>query len=171
MPFSLATSSARRKAQILNRFPNAVIENLRGNVNTRIKKVKESTWHGAVFAAAGIERLGISNITTLSLKWMLPAPAQGAVCVVSRVNDEAVLSACEILNHNDTRMPLTHHTTVTQVGKDIYTAFAKGEIASAVTEHFAEHAVLVTEGMPESDLRTESHGKRRPRQAADSIAT
>src|SRR5688572_26167021 len=50
----IATSSIRRKAQWLHRYPNHTIENLRGNVNTRLRKVAEHDWHGAIFAAAGL---------------------------------------------------------------------------------------------------------------------
>jgi hydroxymethylbilane synthase len=50
---TIATSSIRRKAQWLHRYPHHVIENLRGNVNTRLQKVKDSNWQGAIFAAAG----------------------------------------------------------------------------------------------------------------------
>ena len=49
-PFTVATSSIRRKAQWLNRYPNHNIENLRGNVNTRLQKVKDNNWNGAIFA-------------------------------------------------------------------------------------------------------------------------
>ncbi len=108
---TIATSSTRRKAQILNRFPNTQIDNLRGNVNSRIKKVTESNWHGAIFAAAGIERLGISNLLTVSLHWMLPAPAQGAISVVSKSTNDPVTIACATLNHAPTQI-------CTQIEKD-----------------------------------------------------
>ncbi len=100
----IATSSARRKAQLLNRFPNAVIENLRGNVNTRIKKLNESNWHGAVFAAAGIERLGFGHVEGIELKWMLPAPAQGSIAIVCRKDNVEVLEICKALNHRETEI-------------------------------------------------------------------
>ena len=100
----IATSSARRKAQLLNRFPNAVIENLRGNVNTRIKKLNESHWHAAIFAAAGIERLGFGHVEGIELKWMLPAPAQGSIAIVCRKNDREILETCKALNHRDTEI-------------------------------------------------------------------
>ena len=51
---TIATSSIRRKAQWLHRYPNHLIENLRGNVNTRLRKVSEHNWNGAIFAAAGL---------------------------------------------------------------------------------------------------------------------
>ena len=109
--FTIATSSARRKAQLLHRFGNAKIENLRGNVNTRLKKVSDSTWHGAVFAAAGLERLGFGHLHTIELDWMLPAPAQGAIAIVCRENDADAISYCEELNDKHTQI-------CTQVEKD-----------------------------------------------------
>ena len=101
-PFTIATSSIRRKAQWLNRFPNHTLENLRGNVNTRLKKVVESNWQGAIFAAAGLERINLRPENSIELDWMLPAPAQGAIMVVCREADDFCLEACNNFNHTDT---------------------------------------------------------------------
>lgn len=98
----IATSSIRRKAQWLNRYPGHQIENLRGNVNTRMRKVAESEWHGAIFAAAGLERINLRPANAIELDWMLPAPAQGAVMVVCRQGEEKVLEACSALNDEAT---------------------------------------------------------------------
>lgn len=98
----IGTSSIRRKAQWLNRYPGTIVENLRGNVNTRLKKVEESQWHGAIFAAAGLERINVRPPNSIDLDWMLPAPAQGAIMVVAREGDDKVLEAFAPLNHNDT---------------------------------------------------------------------
>ncbi|MFT3902752.1 MAG: hydroxymethylbilane synthase [Niabella sp.] len=101
---TIATSSIRRRAQWLHRYPHHQIENLRGNVNTRLQKVAESCWAGAVFAAAGLERIGAKPVESFELDWMLPAPAQGAIMVVAREEDNNSLSACEKLNHLPTDM-------------------------------------------------------------------
>jgi len=101
---TIATSSIRRKAQWLNRFPNHTLENLRGNVNTRLRKVAESNWHGAIFAAAGLERINLRPENSIELDWMLPAPAQGAIMVVCREADEECLDACENFNDSDTAL-------------------------------------------------------------------
>jgi len=90
----IATSSIRRKAQWLNRYPEDQIENLRGNVNTRLRKVAESDWHGAIFAAAGLERIGLRPENAVELDWMLPAPAQGAIIVVSKESNIYCMEAC-----------------------------------------------------------------------------
>ena len=101
-PLTIGTSSIRRKAQWLHRYPNHIIENLRGNVNTRLRKVTESNWHGAIFAAAGLERINLRPKNSINLDWMLPAPAQGAIMVVSRVDDTFSFNACQHFNDTDT---------------------------------------------------------------------
>ena len=97
-PFIIATSSIRRMAQWLNRYPHHTIKNLRGNVNTRLRKVQDSNWNGAIFAAAGLERIGLRPENTLDLDWMLPAPAQGAIMVVSRAADDFCQEVCSTFN-------------------------------------------------------------------------
>jgi hydroxymethylbilane synthase len=99
---TVATSSIRRKAQWLNRYPNHHIENIRGNVNTRLQKLKEHSWEGAIFAAAGLERIGVRPEKAIDLDWMLPAPAQGAIMIVSRNNDGPVLEAIATINNSST---------------------------------------------------------------------
>jgi hydroxymethylbilane synthase len=103
-PFTIATSSVRRKAQWLNRYPNHRLENLRGNVNTRLRKVEESNWNGAIFAAAGLERIELRPENSIELDWMLPAPAQGAIMVVCKQNDAFALHACSNFNDEETAL-------------------------------------------------------------------
>jgi hydroxymethylbilane synthase len=102
LPCTIATSSIRRKAQWLHRYPHHTIGNLRGNINTRMRKVKESNWQGAIFAAAGLERINLRPENSVELDWMLPAPAQGAIMVVCRQTDEYCLDACSHLNDAET---------------------------------------------------------------------
>jgi len=103
-PLTIATSSIRRKAQWLNRFPNDKIDNLRGNINTRLNKLKESKWNGAIFAAAGLERIGLRPENSIELDWMLPAPAQGAIVVACREDDRESLEACARFNDEATAL-------------------------------------------------------------------
>lgn len=100
----IATSSIRRKAQWLNRYPNHVVENLRGNVNTRLRKVAESDWDGAIFAAAGLERIDLRPEKSIELDWMLPAPAQGAIVVVCRDEDIFLYEASNYFNDRETEL-------------------------------------------------------------------
>lgn len=96
---NIATSSIRRKAQWLHRYPQHQLHNLRGNVNTRLRKLREENWDGAIFAQAGLERIGLRPENSLLLDWMLPAPAQGAIMVVCRTTDEMTMEACGGFNH------------------------------------------------------------------------
>src|SRR6476620_283988 len=72
---TIATGSLRRQAQWWNRYPNHKVVDLRGNVNTRMQKLKDNGWHGAVFAAAGLERINMKPKNYINLDWMTPAPA------------------------------------------------------------------------------------------------
>ena len=98
----IATSSIRRKAQWLNRFPHHTMENLRGNINTRLIKLKNSGWSGAIFAAAGVERINLRPEKAVEISWMLPAPAQGAIMIVVRTSDREILETSNSLNHERT---------------------------------------------------------------------
>lgn len=95
----VATGSLRRQAQWLHRYPQHKIVDLRGNVNTRLRKLKENSWNAAVFAAAGLERIGLLPDQHTTLEWMLPAPAQGAMLVVARKGDKHALEASGQLNN------------------------------------------------------------------------
>ena len=93
-----ATGSLRRKAQWLQKFPKHTITDLRGNVNTRLRKLWESNWNGAIFAAAGLKRIHLLPENHLLLDWMLPAPAQGAVMVAARAQALDILDVCGKIN-------------------------------------------------------------------------
>ena len=95
---TIATGSLRRKAQWLRRYPTHSVENLRGNIATRLRKLQEQPWQGAIFAAAALERLQHDNLQTLTLDWMTPAPAQGAIMVVALANDTYALEALAQIN-------------------------------------------------------------------------
>jgi len=84
---TIGTGSLRRKAQWLNKYPDYEVENLRGNVQTRIEKLNQSDWYGAIFAKAGLERMELLGNDHQVLDWMIPAPAQGAIAVVCREED------------------------------------------------------------------------------------
>ncbi len=99
----IATSSLRRKAQWLNKYPNHRIENIRGNINLRLDKLERSTkWDGAIFAAIGLQRLQMLPKKSIILDWMVPAPAQGAIGVICRDDDLFVKNTCLQINHEST---------------------------------------------------------------------
>jgi hydroxymethylbilane synthase len=99
----VATGSLRRQAQWLHKYPNHEIVDLRGNVNTRLQKLEDSEWNGAIFAAAGLERINLKPDSFIDLKWMIPAPAQGAMLVVAKEEDEFCRKALSALNHEQSQ--------------------------------------------------------------------
>ncbi len=100
----IATGSNRRKAQWLHRYPHHAITNIRGNVNTRLRKLNESSWAGAIFAAAGLKRINLDHHISQYLDWMVPAPAQGAMAVMIREDDRENDEITGLLNHPETEL-------------------------------------------------------------------
>jgi hydroxymethylbilane synthase len=102
----IATSSLRRRAQILHRRPNLKLVNIRGNVDTRLRKLAEQPDLDAVILAhAGLARLGLEAAITeiLDTEWMVPAVGQGALGLECRADDKATLGALGVLNDSATR--------------------------------------------------------------------
>ncbi|MFE3869361.1 hydroxymethylbilane synthase [Flavobacterium sp. LS2P90] len=100
----IATGSLRRQAQWLNKYPNHKVVDLRGNVNTRMQKLQKSDWNGAVFAAAGLERINLKPSNYIDLNWMVPAPAQGAMVIVAMAKDDFCRDAVSELNDIETEV-------------------------------------------------------------------
>lgn len=95
----IATGSLRRKMQWLHRYPHHEIHNLRGNIQTRLSKLENGNWDGAIFASAALHRLNINSDHAEILNWMLPSPAQGAIAIVCRETDPKILEILKSLNH------------------------------------------------------------------------
>ncbi|WP_445954955.1 hydroxymethylbilane synthase [Yeosuana sp.] len=101
----IATGSLRRRAQWLNRFPTHTMVDLRGNMNSRMQKLEDNEdWNAAIFAAAGLGRIGIRPDDAINLSWMIPAPAQGAVMITALKENNFVVDACAQLNHEETQI-------------------------------------------------------------------
>jgi hydroxymethylbilane synthase len=100
----IATSSIRRRAQWLHKYPRHIMHNLRGNMQTRLQKLSTESWDAAIFAQAGLERIELRPAHSIVLDWMLPAPAQGAIMIVARGNDEKIMQACGKLNDRETAL-------------------------------------------------------------------
>jgi hydroxymethylbilane synthase len=99
----IGTSSTRRKAQILRNLPGTIVEPLRGNVDTRLRKLEEGQFDAIVLAEAGIERLSLPVTgTRLSPGQFVPSPNQGTIAVVCRHEPELVTILSEI-DHPETR--------------------------------------------------------------------
>jgi hydroxymethylbilane synthase len=102
----IGTSSLRRQAQLLRARPDLVIEPVRGNVDTRLRKLDEGSFDAIVLAAAGLHRLGHANRITehLSEDFMLPAVGQGALAIETRADDDVVNEIVTSLDHEATRL-------------------------------------------------------------------
>ena len=103
----IATGSLRRKAQWLHRYPTHTIVGLRGNVNTRLQKLEDSDWNGAIFAAAGLGRIDVRPEEAINLEWMVPAPGQGTIMMTAREDDDEVRTICAEINHEETEICTT----------------------------------------------------------------
>lgn len=101
---TIATGSLRRQAMWLHKYPTHTVVDLRGNVNTRMQKLSDNPWNGAVFAAAGLERINLKPTDFIDLDWMIPAPAQGAMVIVAMANDPYTLDAVSQLNDVETEI-------------------------------------------------------------------
>jgi hydroxymethylbilane synthase len=101
----IGTSSLRRSSQLRHRIPGIDIVGLRGNLDTRLRKLESENLDGVILAAAGVKRLGLENRITeyLDETVMLPAVGQGALCVETRSHDPGLESIVGALDHPDTR--------------------------------------------------------------------
>ncbi|MFO0880475.1 MAG: hydroxymethylbilane synthase [Gemmataceae bacterium] len=101
----VGTSSLRRKAQLLHRRPDLRIDVLRGNVETRLRKLDDEGFDAIILAEAGLRRLGLEQHITeiLDREWMLPAVGQGALGLECRSDDAATLALLQPLNDPATR--------------------------------------------------------------------
>lgn len=98
----VATSSLRRAAQWLHKYPSHKITDIRGNVPTRLKKLSQSNHSGTIMAMAGLLRLEMLPKNSVVLDWMISAPAQGAIMVTGLAENKKLLSALKKLNHKET---------------------------------------------------------------------
>jgi len=110
----VGTSSVRRAAQIHASFPHLKVDGLRGNVDTRLKKLDSGEVDAAVLAKAGLDRLGLSDRISEVFEpdMMLPAVGQGAVGVECRADDQELMELLAQVNHKDTFTCVTAERTM-----------------------------------------------------------
>jgi hydroxymethylbilane synthase len=105
----IGTGSVRRQAQILSLRPDLKIADIRGNVDTRLKKLQNGTYDAVILACAGLRRLGLENRISWAMEYaqMLPAPGQGALAVETRTNDPGVEAIVAALNDPPTAIAVS----------------------------------------------------------------
>ncbi|MGG4497912.1 hydroxymethylbilane synthase [Brevibacillus reuszeri] len=105
----VGTSSLRRSAQILAHRPDIQIESLRGNIDTRVRKLEEGNFDAIILAAAGLERVNFEGEIAqfLPVEISLPAVGQGALAIECRADDEEMLALLKRIDHEPTRRAVT----------------------------------------------------------------
>jgi len=101
---TVATGSLRRRSQLLALRPDLKVEDLRGNVPTRLEKFDRSTWDAILLAGAGLERLGLATRirSYIPVESMLPAVGQGALALETRASDRGLAEMVAFLSHTPT---------------------------------------------------------------------
>jgi hydroxymethylbilane synthase len=104
----VGTSSIRRRAQVVRWRSDVMVEDLRGNVDTRLRKLADGETDALILAAAGLVRLGVvpEHVAPMSLAEMVPAPGQGCLAVQARATDRATIEAVSVLDHPASRTAL-----------------------------------------------------------------
>jgi len=103
----IGTSSLRRAVQVSRRRPDVIVKPIRGNIETRIKKVSGDNFDGIVLAKAGITRLGVDvKYTELSVFDFSPSPGQGAIAIVAREDDSETISMLKKIEDHDSRLEI-----------------------------------------------------------------
>jgi hydroxymethylbilane synthase len=105
----IGTGSVRRQAQVLALRPDLRIADIRGNVDTRLKKLKNGTYDAVILACAGLRRLGLEDRISWAMDFaqMLPAPGQGALAVETRTNNPEVEAIVAALNDRPTAIAVS----------------------------------------------------------------
>jgi hydroxymethylbilane synthase len=100
----VASSSLRRSAQWMHRYPHHSIIDIRGNVPTRLKKFETLDCQGTIMAMAGLKRLEILPKQHTVLEWMVPAPAQGALLITALESNKSLIAKLSTLNNDETAL-------------------------------------------------------------------
>lgn len=100
----VGTSSLRRRAQILANRPDLKVEPVRGNINTRLEKLKNGSFDAIILAVSGLARMGWNHLLTqeISLSEMVPAVGQGALAVQCRADDHQLIECLQSIHHVET---------------------------------------------------------------------
>ena len=123
------SSSPRRINYLKSLFPNLKIKNLRGNIESRIKKIEEKKLDGTLLAYAGIKRLKLKyetiNFFKISTKIILPAPGQGAIAIICRKGDREIINICKKIDNFDTRISMiAERAFIKEINGDCFTPVA-----------------------------------------------
>ncbi|URJ25055.1 hydroxymethylbilane synthase [Candidatus Blochmannia ocreatus (nom. nud.)] len=163
----VGTSSIRRQCQILAQRPDLILSNLRGNVDTRLNKLRyEHQYDAIILAVAGLERLNLSKYIRVYIDPtdVLPAMGQGAIAIECRATDFDTLSLLLPLNHKDTALCITAERAVTTyLGS--YCQFPVASYAEIIKDQIWLRALI---GLPDGSKITRVEG-RAPIEQAENL--
>ena len=143
----VGTASPRRKAQLLNIRSDLDIRLIRGNVQTRLQKIEDGEFEATLLAAAGLDRLGMTDIgNTISKRTMLPAPSQGAVGIEVRTDDRHMRQILRKISHTETFRAVTaERVFLEELRADCHSPVAA--LAKFAGKHASMRAeILLTDG-------------------------
>lgn len=141
----VGTSSLRRRAQVFRWRPDVLVTDIRGNVDTRLRKLDEGEVDGIVLAAAGLLRLGVvpEHAAPMSVAEMVPAPGQGCLAVQTRADDSPTRDAVAAVDHESSRLALEAERAL--VGRlDAGCALPLGAFAQLAEGGVALDAIVLT---------------------------
>lgn len=141
----VGTSSLRRRAQVFRWRPDVLVTDIRGNVDTRLRKLDEGEVDGIVLAAAGLLRLGVvpEHAAPMSVAEMVPAPGQGSLAVQTRADDAAARDALAALDHEPSRLALEAERALV-ARLDAGCALPLGAFAQVAEDRVALDAIVLT---------------------------
>lgn len=156
----VGTSSLRRQAMLLHLRPDLQVQSIRGNIDSRLRKMQEQGFHAILLARAGMTRLGLEEIEAINLpeSWFIPAPGQGALALQARQDDLDTRSVLMALDHEATRMAVeAERALVAELNAGCSTPL--GALARSVgdTIHL-QAAVLSTDGKQRIGVTVEGSG-------------
>ncbi|MDP2997441.1 MAG: hydroxymethylbilane synthase [Bryobacterales bacterium] len=172
----VGTSSLRRAAQLLALRPDLVIDPLRGNLDTRLRKVTEGQYGAIVLAAAGLNRMGWSDriAEILPIETMCPAVGQGALAIETRDDAGAARAACAALDHAPTRIAVMAERAVLaglgggcQVPIGAHAVVREGRIQLRAVVVSPDGAILIRRQVEGPAAQAESLGAQLARELAE----
>ena len=145
---TVGTGSLRRAAQLKWLRPDLAIGDLRGNVDTRLRKLDEGQYDAIVLACAGLRRLGLEQRITqsLDLSTMLSAVGQGALGLETRLDDAATIQAVQALNDSDTMACVTAERAFLNETRAGCTAPVAGHASVRDNQLYLQAAILSESG-------------------------
>lgn len=153
----VGTSSPRRLAQVKNLRPDIEIRELRGNVDTRLRKLDEGQYDAIVLASAGLRRLGLADriSAAIATDQMIPAVGQGAIGIESRADDTRAVELARLLNHETTELACTAERSLLRA------------LGGGCQLPIAAHAVVIDHSLELIGLVASRDGRQIVREAVD----